>query len=89
MNRPAPRRTSILYTISATCATIGVLLWVRGQTSAPHPRIYRDYLAADFYTPSAWRVWSPAVPEDRLGLYLLAVGVVLAVAARLVSIGRD
>ncbi|MFB7293697.1 hypothetical protein [Actinacidiphila glaucinigra] len=88
MNRLAPRRASVLYAISATCAATGALLWVRGQTSAP-PRIYRDYLAADFYTPSAWRVWSPAVPEDRLGLYLLVAGLVLAVVARLVAVRRD
>jgi hypothetical protein len=46
-------------------------------------------LAADSYTPSAWRVWSPALPEERLGLYLLAAGLVLAVAARLFSVRRD
>ncbi|WP_329183100.1 hypothetical protein [Actinacidiphila glaucinigra] len=56
MKRPAPRSTSALYATSATCAAIGALLWVRGRTSAP-PRIYRDFLAADFTTPSAWRVW--------------------------------
>ncbi|MFF7679998.1 hypothetical protein [Actinacidiphila glaucinigra] len=88
MNRPAPRRTSALYATSATCAAIGVLLWVRGRTSAP-PRVYRDFLAADFTTRSAWRVWSTAVPEERLGLYLLAAGVVLAVVARLISVRRD
>ncbi|MFF3255731.1 hypothetical protein [Actinacidiphila glaucinigra] len=88
MKRPAPRSTSALYATSATCAAIGALLWVRGRTSAP-PRMYRDFLAADFTTRSAWRVWSPAVTEDRLGLYLLAAGVVLAVAARLISVRRD
>ncbi|MEU9169683.1 hypothetical protein AB0D34_18050 [Streptomyces sp. NPDC048420] len=87
MSRPARHRGTALYAISATCATIGALLWVRGRTSAP-PRVYADYLAADSYTPSAWRVWSPAVPEDRLGLYLVAVGLVLAVAARLLSVRR-
>jgi hypothetical protein len=50
--------------------------------------MYADYLAADRYTPSAWRVWSPAVPEERLGLYLIAGGLVLAVAARLISVRR-
>lgn len=87
MPRPAPRFSPALYAISATCAVIGALLWVRGQTIAP-PRVYADYLAADSYTPSAWRVWSPAVPEDRLGLYLIAAGLVLAVAARLFSVRR-
>lgn len=88
MKRPAPRSTSAVYATSATCAAIGALLWVRGRTSAP-PRIYRDFLAADFTTRSAWRVWSQAVTEDRLGLYLLAAGVVLAVAARLIPERRD
>lgn len=88
MNRPAPRCTTVPYAISATCAAIGALLWVRSQTSTP-PRIYGSYLAADSYTPSAWRVWSPALPEERLGLYLLAAGLVLAVAARLFSVRRD
>ncbi|MGI5143709.1 hypothetical protein [Streptomyces sp. CA-106110] len=88
MNRPAPRSATVMYAISATCAAIGALLWVRGQTSAP-PRFYADYLAADSYTPSAWRVWSPAVPEERLGLYLLGAGLVLAAAARLFSVRRD
>ncbi|MGI5507691.1 hypothetical protein [Streptomyces sp. CA-106131] len=50
MNRPAPRSATVMYAISATCAAIGALLWVRGQTSAP-PRFYADYLAADSYTP--------------------------------------
>lgn len=88
VNRPVPRRATVLYAISATCVAIGALLWVRGQTGAP-PRVYGSYLAADGYTSSAWRVWSPAVPEERLGLYLIVAGLVLAVAARLFSIRRD
>lgn len=87
MKRPAPRCATVLYAMSAPCAAIGALLWMRGQTSAP-PRIYGSFLAADAYTPSAWRVWSPAVPEERLGLYLIAVGLVLAVVARLFSVRR-
>ena len=87
MNRPTPRAAA-LYAISGTCATIGVLLWVRGRTSVT-PRVYRDFLAADGYTASAWRVWSPAVPEERLGLYLIAVGLVLAVLVRLFSVRGD
>ncbi|MEV5012783.1 hypothetical protein ACIQFZ_29310 [Streptomyces sp. NPDC093064] len=87
MNRPLPRCVTVLYAISATCAAIGVLLWARGQTSAP-PRVYGAFLAADGYTPSAWRVWSPAVPEERLGLYLIAAGLVLVVAAALFFIRR-
>lgn len=35
MNRPVPRRATVLYAISATCVAIGALLWVRGQTGAP------------------------------------------------------
>ncbi|MER6130218.1 hypothetical protein ABT173_48300 [Streptomyces sp. NPDC001795] len=91
MNKPVPRRATVLYTISATCAAIGALLWVRSQTStAPSlSSSYGSFLAADSYSPSAWRVWSPAVPEERLGLYLLAAGLVLAVAARLFSVWRD
>ncbi|MFC4498669.1 MULTISPECIES: hypothetical protein [Streptomyces] len=88
MNRPVPRRTAVLYAISASCAAIGALLWVRGRTGSP-PRVYGSFLAADGYTSSAWRVWSPAVPEERLGLYLIAAGLVLAVAARLFSVRRD
>ncbi|MFJ5901639.1 hypothetical protein ACIQFZ_41260 [Streptomyces sp. NPDC093064] len=92
MTRPAPSSATALYAIAATCAAIGALLWVRSQASTPislSSRSYGSFLAADSYTPSAWRVWSPAVPEDRLGLYLLAAGLVLAVAARLVSVWRD
>ncbi|MFE2568493.1 hypothetical protein [Streptomyces mirabilis] len=88
MNRPVSRRATVLYAISATCAAIGALLWARGQTSSP-PRVYGSYLAADGYTSSAWRVWSPTVPEARLGLYLIAAGLVLAVAARLLFVRRD
>ena len=84
MNRPVPRRVTVLYAISATCATIGSLLWVRGQTSTP-PRRYGSALVADAYTPSAWRVWSQAVPEERLGLYIITAGVVLVLTARLIS----
>ncbi|MGW3246114.1 hypothetical protein [Streptomyces sp. NPDC001070] len=92
MTRPAPRSATALYATAATCAAIGALLWVRSQVGTPislSSRSYGSFLAADSYTPSAWRVWSPAVPEDRLGLYLLGAGLVLAVAARLVSVWRD
>ncbi|MEW1774723.1 hypothetical protein [Streptomyces sp. NPDC086777] len=87
MNRPAPRLATILYAVSGTCAVIGALLWVRGQTGTT-ARIYGDYLAADSYSPSAWRVWSTAVPEARLGLYLVAAALVSAVAALLASARR-
>jgi hypothetical protein len=87
VNRPAQRHVPVLYAISATCTAIGALLWVRGWSSAP-PRRYADYLAADSYTPSAWRVWSRAVPDERLGLYLIAAGLLPAAVARLVSARR-
>ncbi|MCX3063201.1 hypothetical protein [Streptomyces beihaiensis] len=88
MARPAPRTTAVLYAISATCATIGALLWIRDRTSGP-PRVYASFLASDSSTLSTWRVWSRAVPEDRLGLYLVAAGLVLALVARLTSAQRD
>ncbi|MFE3161502.1 hypothetical protein [Streptomyces sp. NPDC059224] len=49
----------------------------------------RSFLAADGYTSPAWRVWPLAVPEERLGLYLIAAWLVLAAAARLFSVRRD
>jgi hypothetical protein len=85
--RSAPRAATVLYTVSATCAAIGALLWIRDQSTAP-PRAYGDFLAADRYTPSTWRVWSQAVPEERLGLYLIAAALMLAVGARLISVRR-
>lgn len=91
MAGPVPRHATALYAISATCAAIGALLWVRSQTSTLptlHSSSYGSFLAADAYTSSAWRVWSPAVPEERLGLYLIAAGLVLAVVARLFSLRR-
>ncbi|MFF3559398.1 hypothetical protein ACFYXS_05080 [Streptomyces sp. NPDC002574] len=81
-----------MYATATTCAVIGALLWVRSQGGTPPSlatRSYTDFLAADGYSPSDWRVWSPGVPEDRLGLYLLAAGLVLALVARLVSARRD
>ncbi|MEU2333976.1 hypothetical protein ABZ770_13815 [Streptomyces sp. NPDC006654] len=86
MNRPTPRHATALYAVAATCGALGALLWVRGQTAPP--RIYASYLAADSYSGSAWRVWSPAVPEARLGLYLVGVGLALALAARLLPSRR-
>lgn len=84
---PSPRATVVLSTVSATCAALGALLWIRGR-EAP-PRFYGDVLVADGRTTSAWRVWSPAVTEERLGLYLVAAGLVLAVVTRLLSARRD
>ncbi|GGN16401.1 hypothetical protein [Streptomyces fuscichromogenes] len=88
VNGPAPRRATILHSVSATCGALGALLWVRGQTGST-ARIYSGYLAADSYSSSGWRVWSPAVPEARLGLYLMGAALVLLVAARLVPARRD
>ncbi|MEV0485990.1 hypothetical protein AB0I69_35980 [Streptomyces sp. NPDC050508] len=91
MTRPVPRHATALYATSATCAAIGALLWVRSQTSTPptlHSSSYGSFLAADAYTSSAWRVWSPAVPEERLGLYLIAAGLVLAVVTHLFALRR-
>ncbi|MFD5814479.1 hypothetical protein [Streptomyces sp. NPDC127038] len=87
MRGPAGRHAPVLYAVSATCAAMGALLWVRGATGAP-PRVYGDYLAADSYTPSLWRVWSRAVPDDRLGLYLVVAGLMLAVVTRLFLVRR-
>ncbi|MBP0460807.1 hypothetical protein [Streptomyces montanisoli] len=87
MSRPPARRVTVLYSVSATCAVIGVLLWVRGRFSSP-PRVYADYLASDAYTTSAWPVWSRSVTPDRLGLYLVVVAVGLAVVAWLFSVRR-
>lgn len=88
MTRPAPRSAAALYAVSATSAAIGALLWIRDRTSTP-PRVYGDVLVADGYTHSAWRVWSRSLPEDRLGVYLVVAGLVLAVATRVVSARRD
>ncbi|MFE9340571.1 hypothetical protein [Streptomyces sp. NPDC006784] len=89
MSRPARQRAAALYAISATCAAVGALLWVRGHDRAPQPpRSYGPYLAADGYTPSTWKVWSSAVPQDRLGVYLLVFGVLLAMGTRLVPARR-
>lgn len=89
MHRPAAHHARTLYAISATCAVIGALLWVRDWTSEPQTRHYSNFLAVDAYTPSTWRVWSQAVPEERLGLYLLAVGLVLALVACLLPARRE
>lgn len=86
---PSPRSTVVLYTVSATCAAMGALLWIRDRAADTPPRFYGDVLVADSHTTSAWRVWSQAVTEERLGLYLVAAGLVLAVATRLLSARRD
>ncbi|MER7725062.1 hypothetical protein [Streptomyces sp. NPDC096323] len=90
MNRPSPRSATALYATAATCAVIGVLLWVRSRTSvAPRLFLHGSSSDADSPLPSAWRVWSPALPEERLGMYLLAAALVLALAGRLVATWRE
>ncbi|MEU9088994.1 hypothetical protein ACIOEW_14265 [Streptomyces sp. NPDC087901] len=90
MNRQTPRSATALYAIAGTCAAIGALLWLRSRSSAASSLfLYGSSLDADSHSSPAWQVWSPAVPEERLGLYLLAAALVLALAARLVSIWRE
>ncbi|MFE6892643.1 hypothetical protein [Streptomyces sp. NPDC057694] len=92
MNRQAPRSATILYSIAATCAVIGALLWVRSRTGSTlllYSGSYGSSFDADGYSPSAWQVWSSDLPDSRLALYLLGSAIVLAVAARLVSVWRD
>ncbi|MFD4554998.1 hypothetical protein ACFWP5_11845 [Streptomyces sp. NPDC058469] len=87
-----PLRVPVLYAISATCAVIGALLWIRGEMNTPatlQSSSYGSFLAAETSAESTWRVWSPTVPQARLGLYLIAVALVLTVTARLFSIRRD
>lgn len=91
MKRQAPRSATALYAIAATCAAIGALLWLRSRTGEG-PRYSGLYLSssdADSYRPSAWRVWSPAMSEERFGLYLLGAALVLALVARLVAVWRE
>ncbi|MEU1467236.1 hypothetical protein ABZ434_03275 [Streptomyces sp. NPDC005761] len=89
MKRQTPRSATALNAAGATCAVIGVLLWLRSRTGAgPTLTLYRS---TDFEgsKPSAWRLWSPLLPEERLGMYLLAAALVLALAARLVATWRE
>lgn len=91
MNRPTPRSATALYASAATCAAIGALLWLRSRTSTvPSLFLYSgSSLDADSDKPSAWRVWSTGVTEERLGMYLLAAALVLALAGRLVATWRE
>ncbi|MFG1810116.1 hypothetical protein [Streptomyces sp. NPDC049040] len=86
---PSPRSTVVLYTVSATCAALGALLWIRDRAADTPPRVYGDVLVAEGHTRSAWRIWSQAVTEERLGLYLVAAGLALAIATRVLSARRD
>ncbi|MFG2599536.1 hypothetical protein [Streptomyces sp. NPDC048462] len=91
MKRQAPRSTTALYAIAATCAALGALLWLRSRTSTGlrYSGLYATSLDADSYVPSGWQVWSPVVSEERLGVYLLAAALVLGLVARLVAIWRE
>ncbi|MFF3174274.1 hypothetical protein ACFVQ0_16780 [Streptomyces sp. NPDC057900] len=91
MKRQAPRSATALYATAATCAVIGALLWLRSRTGAgpTYSGLYLSSQDADNYSPSAWRVWSSVVPEERLGIYLLVVALVLALGARLVAVWRE
>ncbi|MFI6895802.1 hypothetical protein ACIBM4_16990 [Streptomyces sp. NPDC050256] len=89
MNRQSPRSATALYATAATCAVIGALLWLRSRTNEEPLSLYGDSSDPDSYLPSSWRVWSTAVPEERLGMYLLAVALLLALAARVVATWRE
>ncbi|HEY9327752.1 MAG TPA: hypothetical protein VIS09_05885 [Streptomyces sp.] len=90
MNRQSPRSATALYATAATCAVIGALLWLRSRTSEePGLSLYGGSSDSDHYLPSSWRVWSTALPEERLGMYLLAAALVLALVGRVVATWRD
>ncbi|MEW2518793.1 hypothetical protein [Actinacidiphila alni] len=82
-----PRFAVALYSVSATSVALGALLWARDRNTKTH-KVYSDYLAADTYSSSDWRIWTPNVPEDRLGLYLIVAGVLLALITRFVLTRR-
>ncbi|MGW0939881.1 hypothetical protein [Streptomyces sp. NPDC002666] len=94
-NRQTPRSATALYATAATCAVIGALLWLRsrpipapGSSSHGSSAEYRSF-ASDNPLPSSWEVWSTAVPEERLGMYLIAAALVLALTARVVATWRE
>ncbi|MGN5634025.1 hypothetical protein [Streptomyces sp. AC154] len=93
VKRQTPRSATALYAIAGTCAAIGALLWLRSRTSTgltlSSVYMYGSSMDADSHSPSVWRVWSPVVPEERLGLYLLAAALVVALVARLVAVWRE
>lgn len=96
MNRQTPRSATALYATAVTCAVIGALLWLRSRSiPAPGSSLhgssaeYRSFADADNSLPSSWRVWSTDLPEERLGMYLVAVALVLALAGRVVATWRE
>ncbi|WP_328949566.1 hypothetical protein OG345_19600 [Streptomyces sp. NBC_01220] len=91
MNRQTPRSAAALYGSAVTSAIVGALLWLRSRNNpADHLLRYgSSSWESDGHTPSAWRIWSPAMTEERLGMYLLAAALVMALAARLVATWRE
>ena len=90
MSSQPPRSATALYATAATSAVIGGLLWLRGHNgAAPRFYTYGSQPDLDSYPPSGWRVWSSAMPEERLGMYLLGGALVLALAARVIATRRE
>lgn len=89
MKRPSPHSATALYATAATSAVIGALLWLRSRNSSAESLFLYGSSGSGVHTPSAWRVWSSAVTEERLGMYLLGAAVALALAARLVATRRE
>lgn len=89
MKRPSPHSATALYATAATSAVIGALLWLRSRNSSAESLFLYGSSGSGVHAPSAWRVWSPTVTEERLGMYLLGAAVVLALAARLVATRRE
>ncbi|TXS36805.1 hypothetical protein [Streptomyces sp. OR43] len=89
MNRQTPLSAAALYGAAATSAVMGALLWLRSRNSSADSLFLYGGSGSEIHSPSAWRVWSSAVTEERLGMYLLGAALALALAARLVATWRD
>lgn len=89
MKRPTPHSATALYATAATSAVIGALLWLRSRNSSADSLFLYGSSGSGVHTPSAWRVWSSAVTEERLGMYLLGAALVLALAGRLAATWRE
>lgn len=89
MKRPSPHSATALYATAATSAVIGALLWLRSRNSSGESLFLYGSSGSGVHAPSAWRVWSSTVTEERLGMYLLGAALVLALAARLVATWRE
>ncbi|MGW6207520.1 hypothetical protein ACWF9B_28280 [Streptomyces sp. NPDC055089] len=91
MDRQTPRSAVAMYGAAVTSAIVGALLWLRSRNS-PADHVVRygsSSWESDGHTPSAWKIWSSAMTEERLGMYLLAAALVMALAARLVATWRE